>query len=278
MASIKRNQVAGMNIHYLYYSLDYFFDSLKAAGMKSVELWGGMPHFWMDHMTYDDCKAVRKKANERGLEIVVFTPESVSYQYQVASQSHEQFERSMKYFTNGIKAAAELGAKLVGINSGWGYWNEDSEEAWKRSAEGLSILASAAEREGITLAMETLRPEESRIVTTLDDCKKMFDEVDSKALKVMIDTIAMGVAGETIQQWFDTFGGNIVHTHFVDGRPYGHLVWGDGCYPMDKFIQALNDNNYTGYLGQEITDGRYYDDPAGADMRLMQNFNRFIED
>jgi protein FrlC len=41
MAKIARFQVAGMNIHYLYYSLDYFLDSQVAAGIRSIELWGG---------------------------------------------------------------------------------------------------------------------------------------------------------------------------------------------------------------------------------------------
>ena len=59
-------------------------------------------------------------------------------------------------------------------------------------------------------------------------------------------------------------------------RPYGHLVWGDGLYPLDDFIQVLNDNHYEGYLGQEITDGRYYDDPAEADRRNMAAFAPYL--
>lgn len=278
MSYIKRDQIAGMNLHYLYYSLDYFFDAQQRSGMQSIELLGCTPHFWLDYMTYSDCRTVRKKASERGLNIVVFTPENAVYQYQFAAQEPDQYEKSYKYFLNGIKAAAELGCKIMAVNSGWGYWNEVRETAWKRSRDMLARLADAAQQEGIVLAMETLRPEESKLVVTLKDAKRMFDEINHPSFKVMIDTIAMGVAGETLQQWFDVFGDNIVHTHFIDGRPYGHLVWGDGCYPMDSFIRCMNDNNYKGYLGQEITDGKYFDDPATADMRNMANFNRYIED
>jgi protein FrlC len=278
MATIKRQQIAGMNIHYLYYPLDYFLDSLVAAGIETIELWGGAPHFWMDHMSYDDCKIIQKKVQKRGLTIGVFTPESAIYQYQIASQEPEQLKKSIQYFSNGIRVAAELGAKYMAVNSGWGYWNESLAEAWKRSADSLSKLAQVGQQEGVILAMESMRPEETHIVSTLNDCQRMFLEIDSPFLKVMIDTVAMGVAGETIQQWFDAFGDNIVHTHFVDGRPYGHLIWGDGCYPLEKFLQVLNDNHYSGLLGQEITDSRYYANPAVADIALMQNLARFISD
>ena len=41
MGFIKRSQIAGMNIHYMNYSLDYFLDAQERAGFESIELWGG---------------------------------------------------------------------------------------------------------------------------------------------------------------------------------------------------------------------------------------------
>ena len=125
----------------------------------------------------------------------------------------------------------------------------------------LHRLAEAAQHAGVFLAMESLRPEESQLVVTLADARRMLDEVNHPHLKIMIDTTAMGVAGETIQAWFDAFGDDIIHLHFIDGDPYGHLIWGDGAHSLPGFISALNHNGYTGYLGQEITDARYFRDP-----------------
>ena len=34
---IKREQIAGMNIHYLFYSLEYFLDAQAAAGIRTIE-------------------------------------------------------------------------------------------------------------------------------------------------------------------------------------------------------------------------------------------------
>lgn len=278
MPHIKRQQIAGMNIHYLFYSLDYFFASQERAGIRTVELWGGAPHFYMDPMVYADCQVVKQKAADHHLTIGAFTPESIIYPYNIAAPDPEQFRKSKLYFSNAIKATAELGAKLMTINSGYGYLNEPKEEAWKRSAEMLGYLANIAEQEGITIALETLRPEESKIVTTIEDAKKMYEEIHSPAFKLMVDTVGMSVAGETLEQWFQTFGQDIVHLHFVDCKPYGHLAWGDGNLKLNELIKTLNDHHYHGLLGQEITEMAYYENPAETDLKCMEVLWPFIVD
>ncbi|GJM75705.1 xylose isomerase [Paenibacillus macerans] len=276
MPSIQRRQVAGMNIHYLFYSLDYFLDSVEKVGMRTVELWGGAPHFYMDALSYTDCTSVRRKASARGLTIGAFTPESIIYPYNIAAPDPVQFAKSKSYFTNAVKATAELGCKLMTVNSGYGYLNETKAEAWSRSADMLSYLARIAEQEGVVIAMEALRPEESQIVTTLADAKRMLDEIASPAFRLMVDTTAMGIAGETLEQWFDALGESIVHLHFIDGTPYGHLAWGDGTFPLESMIQTLNDYGYQGLLGQEITDFRYYERPDETDLRIMEALEKYI--
>lgn len=104
----------------------------------------------------------------------------------------------------------------------------------------------------------------------------MLDEVAHPNLKAMIDTTAMGVAGETIDQWFDVLGDDIIHMHFIDGNPYGHLIWGDGNHDLGEFLEALKRHGYTGYLGQEITEFDYFNDPAAADQRNMKAYEPYI--
>ena len=248
---INREQLAGMNIHYLFYSLEYFLDAQKEAGFKTIELWPGTPHFFLSYIEYSDCK-------------------------QFAAQEKEQFEKSMAYFKKALDAGEELGVETMAINSGWGYWNEDREEAWKRSREMLSVLAEYAKTKNIRLAMESLRPQESNLATTVYDVKRMLDEVNHPNLKAMIDTTAMGVAGETIDQWFDILGDDIIHMHFIDGNPYGHLIWGDGTHNLEEFLKAINRHGYKGYLGQEITEFDYFKDPARADKQNMKAYETFI--
>lgn len=256
--------------------MDYFLDKQAELGFKTIELWGGAPHFYLDSMGYQDAKEVRKKIESRGLQVKVFTPENVMYQYQMAAQTPELFEKSFQYFKNGLQVASELGCKIMQTNSGWGYWNEDREEAWKRSREMISKLADEAGRLGICLAMESLRPQESQLVVTLKDAKRMYDEVNSPNLKILIDTTAMSVQGETIDDWFDVFGDEVIHTHFIDSNPYGHLAWGFGNRSLQEYLEALNRHNYQGCLGQELTEFDYYENPGEIDRKNMAAFEPFI--
>jgi protein FrlC len=275
MAVIKREQIAGMNIHYLQYSLDYFLDSQKRIGFKSLEFWGGAPHFWMDYLINDDCRIIRQKAEDHDLKIAVFTPECAIYQYLLCASDPWQHEKSIEYFKRGLNAASVLGAKIMGINTMGGLRDENPERTYERAVKSLSILGEAAKNEGIALAVETVRPEESTIITTLPELNKLFTDVNHSNVKILLDLIAMGVAGETPEQWFKTFGENIIHIHFVDGRPSGHLIWGDGLNPLEHYVQVLNDFHYSGYLGQEITDFKYFLDPAAADAINFGKLNIF---
>ena len=89
-------------------------------------------------------------------------------------------------------------------------------------------------------------------MTTVSDAKRMIDEVASPYLQPMVDTTAMGVAGETLEDWFAAFGDGAIHEmHFIDGDPYGHLVWGDGKHDMDAFVATLNAHGFDGMLGRK---------------------------
>ena len=126
--------------------------------------------------------------------------------------------------------------------------------------------------------MESLRPQETNLGDTLADVKRMMDEINHPNFKAMIDTCAMGVSGETPEQWFNCLGDeNIIHMHFIDGTPYGHLIWGDGKHNLENWLKTLKKHNYKGLLSQEITAIEYCFDPAAADIRNYQQFKPFME-
>lgn len=278
MAHLKREQLAGIGIHYIYYPLDYMLDAQQKAGYKTIELLGMAPHYLIDYKGCQDPAEVRKKAEARGLTIACFTPECASYHYTMCGADEGFHHRSMEYFKRALEAAEGLGAKKLLTNCIGGTWDEEYDRVYERAVNSLRELAPVAESHGVTIAVETVRPEESRVVITLPELQRLLRDVGHPSVKAGLDTVAMGVAGETPRQWFEALGGDIVHTHFIDGRPYAHLVWGDGLFPLERYLDVLNEFGYEGLLGQEITDGRYYDDPAVADARNVAAFEPYFVD
>lgn len=265
MKKISRSQIAAMNIHYRFFPLEYFLDSVSNNGFRSIELWAASPHFYIEDVGPKESVSLRRETDRRDLKIVCFTPEQCVYPINIAAREEYIRTRSINYFERAIDISADLECALVLITSGWGYFSEPAEEAWRRSKDALRELARKAELRGITLVLEPLRTDESNLVTSLSTLSRMLSDVASEAMKGMIDTIPMALADETITDYSRILGKDLRHVHFIDGKPRGHLAWGDGVLPLQNYITELENIEYQNYLTLEITDSTYYLEPVSAE-------------
>ncbi len=281
MADLSWNQVAAMNQHYRSWSFPYFLQQQQKLGIESLELWLGPPHFYLDRLRYEDCKHIRKMIKEYGITPVSVTSSSFAWQFQYASPDREAYQKGKDYFKNGIKAAAELGAKIMTVNSGWGYDQETEREQFARAVEALGELAETAGEQGIILTLESLTSLESHIGDTLEKVKTIWAAINHKNLKIMVDTVAMGYQNETLEDWFHAFGEHLVHMHFIDMdrdiQTDDHLVWGDGGFALDRMIEILKQYHYQGYLVQEIAADRYKLDPKEADSQGIKKLRKYFK-
>lgn len=274
---MKRSQFAGMNQHYRWYGFESYLNSMQRNGIQSLELWCGAPHFLLDSEKFSDPDRYERMARERGLKFVSVCAPSMLWQHQYGTDAGERRNRAVRYYCNGVRVASALGCKIMSLNAGWGYWDENPEESVKRSIEAVSTVADFAQAQGITLALETLQPVESNIVLTLKEAEAYYSRLNHPAVKMMTDTVAVGVAGETVDDWFNVFGKDIVHCHLVDGSPSGHRVFGDGNYPLAAIMHTFAENNYTGFFTMELG-GNYLQDPFSADARNMKVLSNYFVD
>ncbi len=252
-----------MNIQYRYFPLSRFLDDAVENGVENIELWGAAPHFHMEDMTYRDICGVRKMIETRGLRLICFTPEQCVYPINLAAPFETERRRSLRFFEDSIRAAGELGAGMVLVTSGTGYFDDsDLEDAWNYAKDGLYRLGEMAAHYRITLALEVLRRDESNLVYDLSTLRRMLRELSHPNIGGMIDTIPMALAEERPKDYLEALGERLVHIHFIDGSPRGHLAWGHGILDMEGYLSELDQYAYQGYLSQEITDGRYYMDPS----------------
>ncbi len=265
-----RDRIAGMNCHYRYYTLEDFFQRLEQNGIHRAELWTCASHFRLDEHGWQNTGPIKARAQSHGVEIICLTPEQNNPKpYNLAARDPELIKMTHNYFRNAICVAQELGCSMVEVSSGWSFYSEPVKEGWKRSVTMLHTLAEEAASRGVTLVMETLLPRETRLVNTLESQKQMLQEVDSRGLKINLDLGSMAVAGETIQQWFDAFGQDLIHCHFVDGCPAGHLAWGAGERNPGADLDVFRRNSYAGYFSLELLAVDYYEKPWDADRQSL---------
>ena len=123
--------------------------------------------------------------------------------------------------------------------SGASYYDESKEDAWNRSVEMMRKVCDYAKANDILVAIEALQPDESVLVNSVEQLKAYLDAVNHPQLKVCIDFGAMARVNNTIQDYFDAFGKDVIHTHFVDGKPTGHLAWSDGTRDLKQDLLDL---------------------------------------
>ena len=137
MSGLKRQQLAGMAMHYKYYPLDYFLKAQAELGLKNIEVWCARPYFLLDDYGYDDPAAFKAKVESYGLHICAFSPECTVYNYNLCSFDETAQKHSMGYFKNGIKAAAGVGAPTMVINCCGGARNEAPAKIFERDRKSV---------------------------------------------------------------------------------------------------------------------------------------------
>lgn len=264
MKKIKLEQFSSMNMVYNKYSFSYFLDSMERLGIRNFELWTGAPHFNNFVPSMSKISLFRNEIERRELNIVCVTPEQVLYPYNIAAENKELRELSLEYFFTYIKQTAELGADKMLCCSGWGNYDEDVNEAWKRSVESLNKMTEIAQRVGVVLAFEILCPSESNLVNNFETTVRMMNEIQSDHFSLCVDTVPIRLGGNTLGDFFEEFDDRICHVHLTDGSPTGHVPFGLGEHPLEDYLHTLCSYDYEGYITLEIGDMSWLTNPEKA--------------
>ncbi|MDR3759237.1 TIM barrel protein [Enterocloster sp.] len=264
MSKITMDNFAVMSVQYVHYSLEYYLDSMVKNGLKHVDLWGGIPHYCrLDYPFAEDAKkkigSIRAMMEERGLDVSVYTPETLAYPYSFSHPEEEVRKRTVDYFSMAMDDALLFGTNKVFLNSGCGLLDLPREESFARLVDTYKKIAAMAEQKGIELVLEQLQPYESNLVLNLQDIKRVLDEVDSPAMYICVDVVAMAVAGEELKDYFEVLGRDRIKLiHFADTC---HYILGDGELPLKDYLKTLEEYDYDGIVDLEINDSIYWDDP-----------------
>ncbi|MBN2617550.1 MAG: sugar phosphate isomerase/epimerase [Spirochaetia bacterium] len=278
MSKISNEQLAVMSVQYVHYTLEYYLNSMKKNGIKNIDLWGGVPHYCaLDYNGPEvniELNNIKKKIDTLGMNISIYTPETLSYPYSISSPNKTTRLRTIEYFKRAIDDAKILNCDKVFMNSGCSPLDIFREEGWSRAIETTKEICDYAKNQNVTMVIEQLQPYESNLVVTLNDVKRFMDEVDNDALKVCIDVVAMAVSNENLDDYFTVLNKEkIALIHFADSN---HYILGDGNLPLKKYIKILEKNDYTGLIDLEINDSIYWENPHESIEKSIQYFNELI--
>ncbi len=278
MRKITMNDFAAMTVSYQQYSFDYVLNSLQKIGIRNIDFWGGVPHFcrldYSDKEAETFLKQLRQKAEDRGMRFVIYTPETLAYPFSIADPNTRTVERTIDFFRTSMDDALTLGTDRLFINTGTGLRDHPVEQSMEICINAIRKICDDAESKGITMMLEQLQPYESNICTDINAIKKIVDAVDSPNLKICVDLVAMDVAKENLEMYYDTFGEDkIGFIHFSDAH---HEICGTGDLPLKEYIETLQKHDYDSIVDLEINDSIYWFDPHDAHKRTVDHLKTFI--
>ncbi len=222
-------------------------------------------------------------------------------------------EKEILYLREAIQLAKDLDMKIVRVLAAfYGYFcnpyassgysnpafesrsrrvsqNKDWLEAWHQVRSALTEVASIAQDQGITLALQT-HPE---ITCNNEETLEMIEEVGIPSLKVGLD-LPLFESQETdfIRETVRSMKGLMVYSHtisIVNKRTVGGAVFGweevvpgsekDRCN-WEVFLETVKEIGYNGYLSHEqcspmIVKGHKIADLNEVDRRYVQAINFF---
>ena len=259
-------ELLGSNSTYSHVPLEVCLDDLAAMGLTALDFVPQAPHFWCSHTEMGDAAALRRMLEARGLRASVITPPP--YRYSITAPAGMQRQATLDYYRRCILLAASLGADRVVLGAEGACWDLERDRLLDQAAQLLDRLCPTAAAAGVKLLlMPVLGPDaplaaQSPVLGPAEELMGVIRRVDSPWLGVCLDTNAMSVWGDDIPGWFARLG---TCTHLVrlcDGNYHGWRAWGEGCLPMDRYLEQLEAAGYRGELSLLVPGERYVDRPG----------------
>jgi len=233
-------------------SMQFGFTAIEEANFKAGPEWE-IPA----EISPEVIALIRDLAAEYKIDIV-----AINGTFNMAHPDPAVRAEGVRRFAILADAAVALGCPILSLctgtrnlNSMWRAHEDNlSDEAWADCKAVLLEICAIAEKRGLTLAVET---EARNVVQTIERARKMLDEVNSPALKMIMDCANLFLPGtarpenveKIIRSAFDVYGKDVVRAHGKDilaDEQISFCATGKGIVDYDLFLQLLREYNYAG--------------------------------
>jgi D-psicose/D-tagatose/L-ribulose 3-epimerase len=114
---------------------------------------------------------------------------------------------------------------------------------WDLAVRNLRKVCAMAESRGLQIAIEPLNRFESDMINTVEDVKRLINDINHPAAKIMVDGFHMNIDEKNIEEAIVSAGDQLIHVQVSEnyrGTP------GTGQTRWDDYKKALEKINYTG--------------------------------
>lgn len=266
---------------YLNYPLSEAIRRTAAAGFAGIDIWGGRPHAYRKDLSDTETAELRRVIQGEGLAVASFIPAQFRYPTSLCSPIDTIRQDSVCYIRDSIETAAALGAPVVSVCPGHTLYGQTVEDGTGRLSDSLAAITEFARPYHMRVAIEPADKYETDLLPTCTDALHLANKLGCENLGVLLDTGHTLVVGELADEAAKALGDKLFHVHIDDnnGVQDQHLVPGEGVFDFTRFMVALREVEYHGFLGAEL--GWEYtiepDPPARLTVERMNDSQRRVQ-
>jgi D-psicose/D-tagatose/L-ribulose 3-epimerase len=214
--------------------------SVKKAGLDGIEIarfdFAGFP-----------AAEIRRETERIGLETILCS--ALTGDASIITDDAGVRQRSLSFLIDGIRVAAELGAKLfvgpflsaVGLKHG----RRRTREEWQRGIDSLRSLGETLATHDVTMAVEPLNRFETYALNTAEDAFALCEAVGHPNIGILYDTFHGHIEEKDTGDAIRRTNKRLKHVHTCEND---RGIPGSGQVRWDKVSAALNDVGYDGWL------------------------------
>lgn len=238
------------------FPLEEALRGIAAAGFKRVEILADAPH--ADPAEHDAGRGprVRRLLDELGLSVCNVNC-NCSFSYWRHAPPEPYFEPSLispvpayradraERIRRAIDFAAEVGSPAVSITSGRCLGEISPESAGPLFRDNLGPVLDYAAAAKVNIGIEC---EPGLFIEYASELADLIATMGHPRLGANLDTGHSVVLGEDLGDAFTALKGRIWNTHLEDlpGRKHWHSIPGQGTFPWQELLSAMQQSDYAG--------------------------------
>ena len=269
----ERDRIEGCSRHYGRVEFPRFCQFQASLGRKYMEIWGSVPHIFVDHLGNNDGWRMREILEKYGLSCRTFTPRPYRYNLS-ASKDQPQGKWALPYYRECIRAAAALGADKMLVYMPDCLRDESPEKAKGIFVERIRRLADFAAPQNVTFALGG----RNAFSPDLPELIKLREEIGLPFIKFFLETENLLYSHYSLKEWLEELKDSLAHIHFTDAAYEGERIIGKGILPMERYLRQIREKEYGGSFSFFFTCFSYELHPFEISREQEEAFKRLKEE
>jgi sugar phosphate isomerase/epimerase len=221
-------------------------NACKRIGVKGVQLWNVGGIFDPKNLTIDKKKQLLLKIKQNNLVVSALCGH-------MDFVNKDNMQGKINKFKEILDFGVDIGVPIVTTESGNLPEEYSEDEGWSTFSNALCELCAHAEKIGGYVAIE---PGGRCLVNNNITLRRMVKNINSEYLKINYDPGNIVMMGDDPIDGVKEFKDYIIHTHAKDAirnkdGSYMETVIGEGQVNWEKYIKALKEMGYNGFLTME---------------------------